>query len=450
MRENLPAQPPLVAAPFDHQHVRELEAIDTILVRLPEATAWVYDDLVAGLKNPSTGRTGMSAELVLRTLVVKQMTGFSYEQLVFHLGDSAAYRAFCKLGIGDPPPTLSTLKRNLKRVSAETLEAIHWQVLLVAHAECVEEARTVRFDCTVTETNIHEPSDSSLLNDCVRVLVRCMTYAKEFVSVPFRDSTLRAKRRDMEILNARTNKARVKPYRDLMKVTGITMRSAERVADALDSCEVASPTAYARSLGLAVELRHYASLARQVIAQTGRRIFLGDTVPAKEKIVSIFEPHTDIIIKDRRQTLYGHKLCLATGASGLVLDLRVEDGNPADSTLAVEMVKRQSDIFDRVPEQVAFDGGFASRDNLTELKELGVNDVAFSKKRGLEVEEMARSKRIYRSLRNFRAGIEAGISYLKRCFGMDRCTWRSLASFKAYCWASVLSANLLTLARRLL
>ena len=128
-------------------------------------------------------------------------------------------------------------------------------------------------------------------------------------------------------------------------------------------------------------------------------------------------------------------------------DLVVEDGNPADSMLAVEMVKRQDDIFGRVPLQVAFDGGFASKGNLSAIKDLGVRDAAFSKRRGLGVLEMAKSKWVYRQLKNFRAGIEAGISFLKRCFGLTRCNWQGLTSFKAYAWASVLTANLLTMAR---
>ena len=114
------------------------------------------------------------------------------------------------------------------------------------------------------------------------------------------------------------------------------------------------------------------------------------------------------------------------------------------------MIQRQDDIFGRVPRQVAFDGGFASQANLQDIKELGVQDVAFSKKRGLDVLEMAKSTDVYRALRHFRAGVEAGISFLKRCFGLDRCMWRGLASFKAYVWASVVSANLLMLARHAL
>ena len=450
MRESVASQVPLVASSFDHQHVRELEEIGRVLDAHPEFAQWVYEDVTRGVAKPHTGRRGLSGEQVLRMLVVKQMTGFSYAKLAFHLGDSTAYRAFCRLGIGDKPPSDSRLKMNLKRVRAETLEKIHWGVLAEAAERGVEKGRRVRIDCTVTGTLIHEPSDSSLLWDCVRVLTRALVRSRDLVSIPFRDSTRRAKRRTMGIMNAKTKKARRKLYEDLLKVTSTTVASAECVAEALGQRRGLTVLQHASAQGLAKELQHYAALARQVLEQTRRRLWLGETVPAKDKIVSIFEPHTDIIIKDRREVLYGHKLCLATGASGLILDCRIEDGNPADATLAVEMVERQRDIFDRVPRQVAFDGGFASKANLAQLKELGVDDVMFSKKRGLKVEDMAKSPAVYRTLRRFRAGVEAGISFFKRSFGLDRVTWRGLDSFKSYVWASVVSANLLILARHAL
>jgi len=451
MREIVASQVPLVAAPFDHSHARELQEIGRLLDAHPEAAEWVHTDLVRDCRDPDAGRRGMSGEQVLRVLLVKQMTGFSYEQLQFHLADSASYGAFCRLGLGTAPK-LTTLKRNLKRVRAETLEKIHWLVLQEAQRQGVEKGRKVRVDCTVTETLIHEPSDSSLLWDSVRVLTRLLHRGRdlELVSVPFRDHTRRAKRRAYGIQNAKTQKARTRLYRDLLKVTNATVSCAEQTVVALRAPKARRPVEYAHAQSLVNGLVHFIALARKVIGQTGRRVFLGDHVPAKDKVVSIFEEHTDVIIKDRRETLYGHKLCLATGASGLVLDCRIEDGNPADSTLAVEMIERQGDIYGRVPRQAAFDGGFASKDNLARIKELGVQDVAFAKKRGLKVADMTKSERVYKSLRCFRAGVEAGISRLKRCFGLDRCTWRSLESFNAYTWASVLAANLLTLARHLL
>ena len=194
-------------------------------------------------------------------------------------------------------------------------------------------------------------------------------------------------------------------------------------------------------------LMHYSRLAEKVINQTERRVLLGETVPAGEKIVSIFEEHTDIIVKDRRETYYGHKICLTSGKSGLFLDCVVEDGNPADSELATEMIARQTMLYGRPPGQAAFDGAFASKVNLGDLKDDGVVDVMFSKRRGLKVLDMVKSSYVYKKLRNFRAGIEGMISFLKRCFGAGRCTWRGLESFKSYVWGSVVSANLLILAR---
>jgi IS5 family transposase len=112
------------------------------------------------------------------------------------------------------------------------------------------------------------------------------------------------------------------------------------------------------------------------------------------------------------------------------------------------MAERQETIYGRPPRQAAYDGGFASKANLADLKAAGVKDVMFSKKRGLQVADMAKSNYVYRKLRDFRAGIEGMISFLKRGFGVGRCTWRGLASFKSYVWGSVVSANLLVLARQ--
>ena len=188
----------------------------------------------------------------------------------------------------------------------------------------------------------------------------------------------------------------------------------------------------------------------RVMDQTRRRVLRGESVPAGEKIVSIFEEHTDIIRKDNRETLYGHKICLTGGASSMILDCQILEGNPADSTLAKTMVDRQVTIFSRPPRQIVFDGGFASKMNLSDIKAIGVQDVAFSKGRGLEIGDMVKSTWVYKRLRDFRAGIEGNISFLKRIFGLDRCTWKSWASFQSYVWGSILSFNLLVFARHLL
>ncbi len=287
-----------------------------------------------------------------------------------------------------------------------------------------------------------------------RLTGRAKTFceAAEEADFGFVDHSRRARKRALEILNAKREKQRKKPYKDLLKVTRMSVGYAKEAVQALRNRALVSVIPCVREMAdkAADELENYISLAEQIISQTERRVLHAEKVPVAEKVVSIFEPHTDIIVKDRRDTYYGHKITLTGGASGLFTDLVVEQGNPTDSTLAAIMIERQNDIYGRVPRQAAFDGGFASQLNLAEIKEMGVKDVSFHKKRGLKVVDMVKSTWVYKRLRSFRAGIEGMISYLKRCFGLRRCTWRSFESFKSYAWASVISANLLLMARQLL
>ncbi len=166
------------------------------------------------------------------------------------------------------------------------------------------------------------------------------------------------------------------------------------------------------------EAEHFVPLIERIIDQTERRVLHGEKVPAADKLVSLFEPHSDIIVKSRRQVSYGHKLNLPSGASGLILDIVVEQGNPADAERFVPMVDRQIAIYGRPPRQLAADGGCASTGNLAAAKNKGVEDVAFHKKCGLAITDMVKSRWVYRRLRNFRAGIEAAISCLKRAYGL--------------------------------
>ncbi len=441
MRKTKHQQLSLGVEPIDHEHARELAEIDAILCEIPEVLDLVKQDIERDVKHPETGREGMSANQAIRSMIVKQMNGFSYEQLAFHLADSISYRAFCGYGLVDETPKKSTLQENLKRVKPETMEKVNRLIIKQAQHDGVEKGRKVRIDSTVVKTNIHEPTDSSLLSDVVRVLARIMGRYRENPGCRFTSHSRRAKRRHMGIVHARKATLRRDLYRDLLKVTRKTVRDASRVALCLAT--MGDPLAQLAAL----QLQHFAQLGQQVIGQTERRVLKGESVPAAEKIVSIFEPHTDIIVKDRRDVFYGHKVNLASGPSGLITDLVVEEGNPADSARAVPMVGRQGQIYGRPPRQVSFDGGYASKENLKSIKGMGVKDVAFSKKRGLEVAQMAKSPWVYRQLTRFRAGVEAGISFLKRCFGLWCCTWSGLESFRAYVWSSVVTANLLILAR---
>ena len=449
MRKKNQKQMPLMPSDIAHPRAKELDRISKILDSIPTITEMVLQDLTHGVKSRHCGAQGMTAEQVLRAAIIKQTEGFSYEELAFHLIDSRTYRNFCRIGITHKGFKKSALCKNIKSISPETWESINRLLVAYGDDKKIEKGKEARIDCTVVCSNIHHPLDSALLWDAVRVLTRTLKKMKEElgINIAFTDHSRRAKRRMLGIMNANNKKIRVKPYKDLLKVTGKTVSYSKSAARALDSYTSPDPAKVALAMAMSEHFKGLIPLAERVMDQTTRRVIHDEQVPASEKIVSLFEPHTDIIKKDRRETFYGHKICLTTGRSNLISDCLIVKGNPADSSLTVETLDRHDQIFGRYPLEVALDGGFASKANLKAAKARQIKDVCFAKKRGLKEEDMCRSPWMYKKLRRFRAGIESGISWLKRCFGLWRCTWKSFRSFKSYVWASIVSANLFTLVR---
>jgi transposase, IS5 family len=441
MREKRKNQMPLLIPAIEHPRAEELLRIGRILDENPIISEMVWQDLTSHVHDQDGGAHGMSAEQVLRAAIIKQMEGFSYEELAFHLLDSSCYRNFCRFGFTHEGFGKSALCATIKAISTQTWEAINRILVTYAEDAEIEKGREVRMDSTVVSANIHEPSDSTLLWDGVRVITRILTQLKEGVPIVFSDHTKVAKRRMLAIQHAKNDQARRKIYRDLLKVS-------EKVRTyAKNAVRMVETSACLHLIPIVTDLKQVLALTQRVIDQTTRRVIQGESVPADEKVVSLFESHTDIIKKDRRDTLYGHKICLGVGHSNLVTDCLIVKGNPADSTLMDTMLERHNQIYGRYPLKVALDGGFASKSNLDFAKSKEIKDVCFAKKRGLSIRQMCRSEYVYKRLRRFRAGVESAISWLKRCFGLDRCTWKSLSSFYSYVWASIVSANLLTLAR---
>lgn len=390
-----------------------------------------------------TGRRGLPAESVLRCALLKQQRQLSYEELAFHLEDSASFRAFARLPLGWSPKK-SVLHQTIGAIRAETWEAINQALLASAKQDKLESGATVRLDSTVSAALMHEPSDSTLLWDAVRVMTRLMRRAGRLPGAPalrWRDRRRLAKKRARAIDYSRGKTKKRQLYGELIAATQASR--AELQAAATGLAEVTGSAAERWR----TEAAHYLPLIARVITQSERRVLQGETVPASEKLVSLFEPHADIIVKGGRQVQYGHKLNLVTGKSGLILDVVVETGNPADAERFLPMLDRHIARAGAPPRQTAADGGYASRANLTAAKTRGVADVAFHKKCGIAVADMVKSPWVYRRLRNFRAGIEAGISCFKRVYGAARCTWRGLDHFKAYIWAAVVAHNLVLLAR---
>lgn len=424
----------------DHLLGREYQAISKILDQHPRILYWVAADL-GSTKTKATGRRGLSAETILRAAIVKQHHQFSYEELSIHLHDSRTFSAFCRLA--GTEPSKSALQEAISSITASTWEKVNRAILVSAQAQGIEMGRVVRTDATPVESEIHKPMDSELLWDVVRVLSRMMEAARESApSLKFHNRTRACKKRLLELRfhSRKANKKR--RYREMIGYTQETMDAARQAITTVSKWDLTW------SVWIA-EAERILGLAEKVISQTRRRVLQGEAVPANEKILSLFEDHTDLIVKGRQDVTYGHKVSLTTGKSGMVLDLVVEEGNPCDVTRAVPMIERQIEIYGVAPKQCAFDGAYASKANLEEIKALGVKDVMFQKKRGLTIEEMTKSPWVYRKLRNFRAGVESVISCLKRAFGLSRCTWKGWDHFQAYTWASAVSFNLATLGRKL-
>ena len=295
----------------------QLETISQILDKNPRISSLVIHDLCDKV-DLRKGASGLSAEVVLRCAIVRQLHGFSYELLAFHLADSQTFRSFVRLPMGWLPND-STLQRNISRISDQTWQEINQLLVGWAEREGLENGQTMRMDSTAIESNIHHPTDSELLYDSVRTVSRLLQELQErqqkiaadlqeSPKIVFSDHTRRAKRRAYGIRNSRGRKREVY-YRDLLKVTRKTC------GYGLAALQITQTWKDPQSQLSAGKLKHFLDLMSQVIDQTQRRVVGGEKVAAEEKVVSIFEEHTDIIKKGGRESTFGHKVFLTTGKS---------------------------------------------------------------------------------------------------------------------------------------
>jgi IS5 family transposase len=443
MRKNSENQRPLSPLWPQHPLARELAVISQILDKHPQISELVVQDL-SDNRQRQRGAPGLSGEQVVRCAVLKNWQQFSYRRLAFHLADSMSFRKFCRLPLGWTP-TKSCLQENIGAIRAATWEQINRVLMQWADQEGLEKGRKIRVDATAVPSPIHYPLDSQLLYDSIRKITALLRKLKaHHPVVSYRDHCRRAKRRCTNLRNTRGPAPKKALYRNLLQAARQTAGYAGRALQEGARWEDVP------SRKLLEQLRHYLDLFERVMQQTQRRVLEGEKVPAEDKVVSIFEEHTDILQTGGRETTFGHKVFLTCGKTSLMLDCRVVRGNPADQAQMQPMLERHEQLYGRYPRQVSLDGGFAGRDNLRWAKKQGISDVAFAKKRGLKVPDMVRSSWVYRQLRRFRAGIEGCISMLKRVFGVDRCTWKGWEHFQQYVQMSVVSYNLLVLARLLL
>lgn len=463
MRQSKRRQRSFADLEFERQGVRmepELAAISRLLDRKSsELLKAVVQDLRQGLQQPCKGRDGLSAEQVLRSLVLKQIKNWSFRELRERIADGMTLREFTRFGAAAVPQH-KAFHRASKMLPPATLQALNAAVVELALALGVEDARRVRMDTTVSETDIHFPTDSGLLWDAVRVLTRSAArILDEIPQLPQRlCNRTRSARRRMQEIHRMTRHERqhlqVPKYRELITITNQVIHNVRAVAKAARAVvprlefEVAL-----RVEALCDEIRHYAGLGERVAAQARRRVLEEETVPADEKLYSIFEPHTDLIKRGKAQkpVEFGHKLFLAETRRGLILDYQVLDGNPTDEGHVKPWLTRHLERFQTAPDLVAGDRGVYSAANVADLRADGVGLECLPQRGGKKTADRTayEKSRPFKRGQKFRAGIEGRISVLVRGRGMKRCRLKGAERFELFIGLVVLANNLLVIGRHL-
>lgn len=282
-----------------------------------------------------------------------------------------------------------------------------------------------------------------MLNDAVRVLSRHLAKSHKSTGekIRFTDKRDASKSLAFKIFNAK-NAEKEALYPDLLKIVARVLKQVERGLKQVKDAQNESKDKQRWILSV----EHYRDLTLKIIDQTTRRVILKEKVPSSEKTVSLFEPHTDIIVKVARDVQYGHKMSLSSDRKGFITYACIEKDNPSDKELFVPVFNAHQENYGDLPEVTVADGGYASQANVSEGREREIKRVVFHKRVGISYTSGVKTK-TFKILRNFRAGIEGNISELKRGYSLSKTIWKGLEGFKAFVWSSVISYNLAHLIR---
>jgi len=402
------------------------------------------------------GRPGAPAEVVLRLLVLKHIRNWSYAELEREVRANLVYRAFTRVG-GGKAPDAKTMGRWGVALDPEVVKEIHERLVQIARAEKIIVGRRMRVDTTVVEANIHHPTDSTLLCDGVRVLTRTMRRIAALAGTAgaqLRDRSRTVKLRVLEI--GRAARARgagrekmTRSYRLLLDATGRVVgqarRFAKEIAEGVKRCR--TPLKQLALEGLRAEIDHMVPLVRQVIRQTKARIIGGDA-RSEGKIVSLFEPSTEIIRKGKasKPTEFGKMVKLQEAESQIVVDYEVYDRKPNDCDLLVPAIDTHVDVFGRAPHLVAADAAFYSDKNEKAAKRRGVRRVCVPNRSTKSPDRKREQRRPwFRNGQKWRTGCEGRISVVKRRHGLSRCRYKGETGMRRWVGLGIIADNLVNI-----
>jgi IS5 family transposase len=439
-------------------------------------------------RSPQTltrGRPSTPVEVILRMLVVKRLYAFSYEETEHFVADSLILRQFCRLYF-QPAPDDTTLIRWANQVGPTTLEQLNERAVALARAAQVTRGRKLRVDGTAVATNIHHPTDGSLIADGVRVLSRLLRRAKGLLADPgeLGQEAFRDRRRSVRCLVrtihrlARRQRAATQQVgrKAVQKATETAQKAVATAQKSADRAKEAMKQAYQRLIKIGRQskkqseqlcgvLREQSGQAAQrwvkecealvgrlepVLQQASRRVLEGEAVPAKEKRVSLFEPHTRILKRGKpgREVEFGRKLWLEEVEGGIVSGYALLEEGAEEEAQVPGSLERHRQRFGKAPELFVGDRGVSSPRNEALAKAAGVKRVVLPAVGKVKPERLLQEKqRWFRLGYRFRAGIEGRISVLQRRFGLSRCLDRGERGMGRWVGWAVVTSNLLQIAR---
>ena len=420
----------------------------------------IQQELTRRLKKSKTrGRPGTPAEVVLRMLLLKHMRDFSFQELSREVRANLVYRQFTRVGGGKVPDD-KTMGRLARQLRPELIKQLHDRFVAIARQENIIQGRKMRVDTTVVETNIHYPTDSSLLGDGVRVLTRAMKRVGGIAAeagTKLRDRSRSVKFRVMEI--ARAARSKVPQNQEKLKLAyGKLLDATSRVVGQAKRFSVEIAQGVKRSTeilqqavleGLRKEIDSVLPRVQQVIQQTKTRIFGGETC-AEGKILSLFEPSTEVIRKGKagKPNEFGKMVKLQEAENQIVTDFEVYQQRPSDSDLLIPSIESHQQKLGCAPHLVAADAGFYSASNEVVAKEKGVKRVCVPNRYTKSADRRReQKKRWFRNGQKWRTGCEGRISVIKRRHGLNRSRYKGEAGMKRWVGFGVIADNLINIGR---
>ena len=411
----------------------ELALIDTIIEQHSEFISIIASDVIGSDGEKQFGRKDSpTVEQVMRAAIFKELKTLNYRDLEYAQADSRVCGVFIKLD-DRRPFSFQVWQKYISRIKAENLHRLIVEINKIAIGEGYEDLERVRIDTTVIESNIHHPTNNALVWDCIKDAHRLLSQLAEKEGIKVRDYTKGAKSNYFKINNTKADK-RTALFKKQLTLFAKSINQVRKFAKKKGYSSLGS-------IGLVTTLEELLPLMGQVYQMTERKEIKGEKVPNDQKIFSIYEKHTDIIVKGAREVEFGHKVILTDSKSRLILDCEVLKGNPNDKTLFMPTMERVSKAYGRSPKHAVSDGGFADKANQEKARKQGLINIVFNKVTG-NMSNLVSSKRMETLLKKWRSGIEASISNLKRGFDIFRCMWKGWGHFCSKVMWSVLGYNI--------